>query len=344
MFSLFTKRLPATALINGRPVRVEPRETLLQAALREGIEFPHSCRVGGCASCKCKLLSGRVEELTETGYIFSDEELDAGYILACQSRPRGDVQIEVDLRTSQARRQVRGRVLLQEKLTHDITRLVLQLEQSLAYKAGQYAELQLDCLPGHARSFSFAGRPRPDAKVEFFIRKVPGGVLSSQVNDHPLQGQGVTLDGPLGDFYLRPADAPLLLVAGGSGLAPILALLEDALAGGGRRPVTLLFGARQEHDLYALETIAALAGQWQAPFRFIPVLSEVESDAAWQGRRGLVTEHIPELLEDGAHAYLCGPPAMIDRVVALLRSRAIPAAHLHADRFTTHGDLQVASA
>lgn len=344
MFSFFAKRRPAAALINGTRVEVGPGETLLQAALRQGIDFPHSCRVGGCASCKCKLVSGQVKELTETGYILSDEELDAGYILACQSVPRGEISIEVDLSAAQARRQVRGKVVAQEKLTHDITRLVIQLEQSLPYKAGQYADLQLDNLPQHARSFSFASRPQPDAKVSFFIRKVPGGLLTGQVNDHPLVGQGVTLQGPLGDFHLRPADAPLLLVAGGSGLAPILALLEEALASGARRPVTLLFGAREERDLYALEAISALAAQWQAPFRFVPVLSEATLDARWQGARGLVTERIPELLEDGAHAYLCGPPGMIDSAVALLRERGVPAAQIHADRFTTQRDLLAATA
>lgn len=343
MFSFFARRRAATALINGTAVVVEPRETLLQAALRQGIDFPHSCRVGGCASCKCRLVAGQVRELTETGYILSDEELDAGYILACQSLPRGDVRIEVDLSRAQARRQVRGRVVAQERLTHDITRLVIQLEESLPYKAGQYAELGLDALPGHARSFSFACRPRPDAKVVFFIRKVPDGRLTGLVDGQSLLGLGATLEGPLGDFHLRPAEAPLLLVAGGSGLAPILALLEEALAAGAGRPVSLLFGAREARDLYCLEDIEALVAQWRAPFRFLPVLSEAAADVDWQGARGWITEHLSDWLEDGAHAYLCGPPAMIDSAVALLRERGVAHEHIHADRFITrHGPLAAA--
>lgn len=344
MFSFLSRRRPHRAQINGTAIVVEPRETLLQAALRQGIDFPHSCRVGGCASCKCRLLTGQVTELTETGYILSDAELDAGYILACQSVPRGDVRIAVDLTRAQARRQVRGKVVAQDRLTHDITRLLIQLEESLAYQAGQYAELTLDALPGHARSFSFASRPGPDARVAFFIRKVPDGLLSGLVNAQSLLGQGVTLEGPLGDFHLRPAAAPLLLVAGGSGLAPILALLEEALAAGASRPVTLLFGAREERDLYCLDAIAALAAQWRAPLRFVPVLSEARADAGWQGARGLVGERIPALLEDGVHAYLCGPPAMIDSAVALLRGCGVPPAHIHADRFTTHHDPLAATA
>ncbi|HCP03084.1 MAG TPA: oxidoreductase, partial [Pseudomonas sp.] len=283
MFSLFRKKTPVLARINGEPVAVQPGETLLHAALRHGIDFPHGCRVGGCASCKCRLVSGQVRELTETGYILSDEELDAGFILACQSEPRGEVEIEVDLAAQQARQRVRGRVVEQQPLTHDITRLVVQLEQSLPYKAGQYADLSFDLLPQHARSFSFATRQQPDAQVSFFIRKVQGGVLTSAVHSRALVGESVTLEGPLGDFYLRPARAPLLLVAGGSGLAPILALLEEALATGGERPVTLLFGARAERDLYALEQINSLAGQWNASFNFVPVLSDAALDASWRG-------------------------------------------------------------
>lgn len=333
MFAFLNRNRAANASINGASIRVEPGETLLQAALRSGIDFPHSCRVGGCATCKCRLLQGKVRELTETGYILSAEELDQGYILACQSVPRGDVSIEVDSAQQEAR-QVRGKVVAQERLTHDITRLTLQLETGLPYQAGQYAELSLDCLPNHARSFSFASPPRADAKVSFFIRKVPGGRLTTLVDSHSLLGQGASLKGPLGQFHLRPADAPLLLVAGGSGLAPLLAILQDALAGNVRRPVTLLFGARQEHDLYALEEIQALARQWPRPFHFVPVLSEADRHAAWEGARGLVSEQIPVLLQAGSHAYLCGPPGMIDSASALLQRHGVARENIHADRFT----------
>lgn len=335
MFSFFSRPRPTTASINGRSIGVLPKETLLQAALRQGIEFPHSCRVGGCASCKCRLLEGQVRELTETGYILSDAELDQGYILACQSVPKTDLRIEVDLDTQQARRRVEGRVLAQQRLTHDITRLLLQLDESLAYKAGQYAQLSLAGLPGIARSYSFANAPAADGQVSFFVRQVPGGRFSSYVAEQDLCGQRVAVEGPLGDFWLRPAQAPLLLVAGGSGLAPILALLQQALAEGVSRPVTLLFGARQQRDLYALDELSAIAAQWRGAFRFIPVLSEAAADSDWQGARGLVTEHLPAALEAGAHAYLCGPPAMIDSAVALLRGQGVSGEQIHADRFTT---------
>ena len=343
MFSLFAKKGPTTATINGQAIPVEPKETLLQAALRAGIDFPHSCRVGGCAACKCQLVAGQVRELTETGYLLSDEELDQGYILACQSVPKNDIRVSVYLSQQQARRTVKGRIIGQEKLTHDITRLVVQLEQSLPYKAGQFAELCLDSLPEIQRSYSFASAVQADAKVSFFVRHVPGGLFSSIVQQHDLLGQGIAVQGPLGDFYLRPADAPLLLIAGGSGLAPIIALLQDALAHGAQRPVSLLFGAREERDLYALDSISAIAAQWRAPFRFVPVLSNASADATWSGARGLVTSQLPALLEPGAHAYLCGPPAMIDSAVALLRDHGVPCEQIYADRFTTQQDALAAS-
>jgi 3-phenylpropionate/trans-cinnamate dioxygenase ferredoxin reductase subunit len=344
MFSFRSRCRPTVAQINDIGISVNPKETLLQAALREGIDFPHSCRVGGCATCKCRLLSGHVRELTESGYVLTDDELDQGYILACQSVPRGEVRVVVDLERHKAIRRVRGKIVGQDKLTPDITRLVIQLEDRVSYRAGQYAELALDALPNCRRAFSFATPTQPDARVSFLIRRVPGGAFTSLVNDQALLGEGLTLAGPLGEFHLRPSTAPLLLIAGGSGLAPLLAILQDAADCGVERPTTLLFGARREHDLYALNEIATLAARWPASFRFVPVLSEVANDAPWDGARGLVTAHIPQWLEQGAHAYLCGPPAMIDSATARLRGLGMDNNDIHADRFTTAQDAAATGA
>lgn len=329
MASLLSRPRTTTARINALPVLVEPRETVLQAALRAGVDFPNSCRVGGCGACKCRLVEGSVRELTETAYLLTEEELAAGTILACQSVPRGDVRIELD---ATARRRVAGRVLAQERLTHDTARLRVQLDESLDYKSGQFATLHLD---GVSRSYSFATPPRDDGEVSFIVRRVPGGALSPRIVDEDLSGHTLEVEGPSGDFWLRPSDAPMLLVAGGSGLAPILALLREAADAGVSRPATLLFGARTEADLYALDEIDEIARRWKGAFRFVPVLSE----AAWEGARGLVTAHIPALLDEGAHAYLCGPPAMVDAAAQTLAAQGISPAHVHADRFTTQADV-----
>lgn len=343
MANLDTHR-PKTALINERLITLRPKETLLNAALRNGIEFPNSCRVGGCGTCKCTLVDGRVKELTETGYLLSAEELERGTILACQSVPTSDVGIEVDLATAAGARVTKGRVVEQSKATHDITHLVLRLDEPLAYRAGQFANLRLAQLPGVSRSYSFATPSRADGTASFYIRKVPGGQLSSKVDAEALVGTTVELEGPHGDFWLRPSDAPIVMVAGGSGLPPILAMLEEAAASGESRSVTLLFGAREARDLYALDRIEAIAERWKGRFRFVPVLSAADSDASWTGARGLVTERLPELIEAGAHAYLCGPPAMIDAAVEVLRAQGVPRAQIHFDRFTTLADAPMSTA
>jgi len=339
----FKRRLP-TVTINDRAIAVGPRETILQAALRGGIDFPNSCRVGGCGACKCRLTDGKVKELTETGYLLTADEIDRGYILACQSVPRTDVRVDVDLSTHASRRSIGGRVLRQEKVTHDITRLTLELEEPMSFRAGQFANVSLDGLEGVSRSYSFATPAGADGRVTFFVRKVPGGRLSSLVNDEDVVGRTAHVEGPAGDFWLRPSDAPMLLVAGGSGLAPILAMLKEALASGVSRSATLLFGAREERDLYALEEIEAIAREWRGEFRFFPVLSAVAKEATWSGERGLVTDKIPALLESGSHAYLCGPPVMIDAALALLKQLGISREHTHFDRFTTQADVLAVAA
>ncbi|MEL0027802.1 MAG: FAD-binding oxidoreductase, partial [Perlucidibaca sp.] len=180
----------------------------------------------------------------------------------------------------------------------------------------------------------------PDSQVSFFVRQVPGGVFSTHVHKQVAVGERVTVTGPLGSFWLRPADAPLLLVAGGSGLAPVLALLEGARERSVARPVTLLFGARSQRDLYALDAIRALAADWPAAFDFIPVLSDEPTGSDWSGARGFVTEVMAERMPPECHAYLCGPPPMIDAATALLLERGVAREHIHADRFTTQHDLQ----
>ncbi|MFA9219488.1 MAG: 2Fe-2S iron-sulfur cluster-binding protein, partial [Sphingomonadaceae bacterium] len=127
MFSFLAKKQPTTAHINGVAILVDPKETVLQAALRHGIDFPHSCRVGGCATCKCRLLQGRVKELTRSSYVLSDQELDQGYILACQSVPQSDISLQVDLSARQPVQRLSGRIIGQQRLTHDISALQIQL-------------------------------------------------------------------------------------------------------------------------------------------------------------------------------------------------------------------------
>lgn len=348
MFSFFQKnkkqenKKPHTANINGQTIEVNPQETLLNAALRHDIEFPHSCRVGGCAACKCQLTAGKVKELTDVGYILSDEDLDNGYILACQSVPETDISISLDL-PQQSIEKTAGKVIAQKRLTHDITELVVRTDTPVSYQAGQFADLTLASLPDLARSYSFASVPASPSNrfqnkentLSFFVREVPNGRFSGAINQKDLIGERIDVKGPLGDFWLRPAQNPIVMVAGGSGLAPVIAMLEAEVQQSRHRPLLLLFGARNQQDLYALERIDNIRRHWHAGFEFIPVLSDEADSSNWNGKRGLVSDFIQPALLPESHAYLCGPPAMIDAAETVLKNLGISAQHIYADRFIT---------
>jgi len=320
------------AVINGKTILVQPDETLLLAALRQNINIPSICRVGGCGTCRCKLKEGKVEELSDTAYLLSEKQIADGYILACQSRLRGNIKIELEQESSIENQTVQGVIVGKQPLTHDIARIDVQLAKPIRYRPGQYAEVTLSALSDSSRSYSFSTAPTDERLVSFTVRRVPGGRVSGHLVDNAQVGEALMVRGPGGQFWVREGRDPILMVAGGSGLAPILAMLQDMKNRGDQRPVTVLFGARAQRDLYALDELAAYERSWPN-FRFVPVLSEVDPSQPWEGRTGLVTEHIPELLGGTTSAYLCGPPAMIDAAIAVLRKHGIPDEHLHADRF-----------
>lgn len=326
------------ARIGGQDVPVAPRQTLLDAALQAGVAFPYSCKVGGCGTCKCQITQGKVLELTESGYLLTQQELRDGYVLACQSVPQSDVTVAVELPQQASRQTRRGQVVAQTRLASDITALEVQLDAPLDYLPGQFADVTLDALPGETRSYSMAIPPDAGGKLRFVVRHVPGGAVSGLLHNTDALGQQLRVDGPSGDFWLRKGPDPLLFVAGGSGLAPILAILHAAVAQGLERPVTLLFGARTQADLYAQAELAGLAAAYKGPFQYLPVLSEAGGDASWTGARGLVTAHLAGAILPGAHAYLCGPPPMVDAAEAVLRTEGVPAGRIHADRFATKAD------
>jgi NAD(P)H-flavin reductase/ferredoxin len=323
--------------INDQQMAAQPRETLLQAAIRNNVDVPYSCRVGACGTCKCRLVSGKVKELTETGYLLSADEIDQGYILACQSVPLTDVALEFKHPEVKRGKEWLGRIVGQERVTHDIVHLTVELDEPITYRAGQYAILSIEGFPAE-RSYSFAS-PSEGKRVTFLIRKVPNGAFSTLVNDADVVGRAIKLSDPQGEFSLMEGDEPLLFVAGGSGLAPVLAILEEAARRGVRRDVVLLFGAREQRDLYALDRIESVEMSWNGSFEFIPILSAASHDRSWRGERGLVTDFIPGLVRPRTHAYLCGPPQMIDAAVDLLQEQGVDRQCIRFDRFTTQADV-----
>lgn len=344
MLSRFFSKQPKMLTINGaQPIEVKNKETILQAALRADVAFPHSCRVGGCAGCKCQLDEGTVRELTESSYILSSQELSQGYILACQAVPKESVSIRVDLDTLaqsfEVSRQA-GKVSKQWKLTHDITALQITLADNMPYASGQYANLAIPNLSNSVRSYSFAcAYDASSHQVELYIKHVKGGALSAVVHEQNLVGEEVVLDGPHGNFYLRDSDAPIVCIAGGSGLAPVKALLEQVKKDDVQRDVTFVFGARTQQDLYCLNEINDISQSWPANFKFIPVLSDEPKDSNWQGEKEYVTNILPSLLTGEEQAYLCGPPAMIDSAVQVLRNHSIPSNQIFFDKFISQAHL-----
>jgi len=321
---------------------VESGQTLLQAALAKGFPYPHDCTVGTCATCKVRLKQGRVREATPFGYTLSKEELDAGYILSCQAFPRDEltvVELESPSEELPPAEKYSGSITAIEPLTHDILKVVVQTDRPVNYVAGQYANLFLPELD-RARSYSFAAAPQRGGRsaLTFFIRKVPGGTFTEALFSGRLGGEALEIQAPLGSFFLRGGDAPIVCVAGGSGLAPLLSILEHARNRRLRRKCTLLFGARTQADLYQLDALRSLGANWVEAFEFIPVLSHEPADSGWSGARGFVTDHITAEMTLGAQAYLCGPPAMVDAAITKLSGHGVPIEDIHYDKFTDSRD------
>ncbi|MCX7177393.1 MAG: 2Fe-2S iron-sulfur cluster binding domain-containing protein [Proteobacteria bacterium] len=325
-------------------IAVAPEQTLLQAALAAGLPFPHNCRVGSCNTCKCRLLDGKVRQLTDTSYVLDASERQSGAVLACQTRLLGDVSIEVEWSAAASvAATIAGRIAATRALTTDILELTIELQAPLSYTAGQYAQISLPEL-GIARSYSFcrAAEAAPQTLVHFFVRHQPGGAFTDWLWEGRT-GCEVQVQGPFGSFGLAPSSAPLLLIAGGSGLAPIKAILEQALHEGNTRAAVLLFGARTRHDLYALEELQAIAASWAGQFRFVPVLSAEPANSGWSGAVGMVTDQLAARVDNlAAHeAYLCGPPAMVDAAASALRAGGVAEAAIRCDSFVANGQRPV---
>ena len=322
---------------------LEPKETVLNGALRHGISFPYSCKVGGCATCKCQLVNGKVKELTDKSYLLSAEELQGNFILGCQSIPKSDLVVRMPAASGQI---VAGKVERIDALTHDIAEVHLTLESAVHYKPGQYAAIAPadESLPARCYSFARAGSDTGNTAVSFFVRRIPGGNLSHWLTDNARVGQAITLSAITGECYRRDDESPMLLLAGGSGLSPIFSILEGALRDGqDTRPVTLMFGARTQQDLYYQAQIQALAQQWRSEFRFVPVLSDEPADSDWQGERGWLADAITAEGAAGHQAYLCGPPAMIDTCMDRLKSLGVGSEQIFFDRFSDQSTTQAAA-
>ncbi len=311
-------------------------ETILAAGLRQGLALPFGCQSGGCGSCRVRRISGDVHSIQEP-LALSDAEIDAGYILMCLAQPRSNLELDLyqPARLEELRpRQLPVRVIEKHLLTHDVIGLSLQLpkEPAFRYLPGQYVDFLL--ADGRRRSFSIANAGGAQSlRLEFHLRITPDGRFAHYVQNEMPERTVLHIEGPLGAFYLREDSArPALLMAGGTGFAPIQAMLEAAFASGTRRSFHLFWGARARRDLY----LDARAREWagtHANFRYTPVLSE--PDTNWPGERGFVHEALLKSYSDlaGHEIYIAGPPAMVHAGKRAFSAAGLDADHLFYDSF-----------
>lgn len=313
-------------------------ETLLDGALRSGLNMPHGCRDGACGVCKGKVLAGTVEHGRAQTHALNDAEKAAGFALYCCAKPKSDLQIEcrqISRAGYIAPRTLPARIEKLEKRADDVIELALRLpaSENFQFMPGQYIDILLK--DGKRRSYSLASVPAEGALLELHIRHVPGGLFTTQVFETMKVKDILRFEGPHGGFFLREdSTKPVILLASGTGFAPIKSIVESSLQKGSTRPMTLYWGCRKAEDLYMSE----LAARWAAQYphiRYVPMLSEAGAD--WQGRTGFVHQAVMADLPDlsGHEVYACGAPPMIDAAKRDFTAQCgLPEDAFFADAFT----------
>lgn len=328
---------------SGRQFEVARDEVMLPAAIRQGIGLPYGCKDGACGSCKSRLLEGRVIHGAHQLKALSAAEEEAGLILSCCATPQTDCVVESRQVTAADQFPVLKmptRVMSIQRPAADVAVLKLQLpaNQSFQYHAGQYVEFILR--DGARRSYSMASAPElAQGVMELHIRHMPGGRFTDHVFGAMKEKEILRMEGPFGTFFLREDSArPVVMLASGTGFAPIKALIEHMEAKGLTRPTVLYWGARRAADLYLRDWAEAAAARlpW---LRFVPVLSEPEVD--WSGRTGLVHQAVMADLPDlsGHQVYACGAPVMVQSAQRdFVAACGLPEEEFFADAFTSEAD------
>src|SRR5579864_6012540 len=333
----------------GIEIDVDENQTILRAAAEQGIMLMHGCKEGQCASCKSFVLEGEdIEHDRYSTFALPDYEKEEGYTLLCRAHAYEDVTIELlnydedMIRSGLPIQEAVAEVVANIPVTHDMRHLVLKLVDTDDFKffPGQYVDI---VVPGtdEVRSFSMANTSaRESGQLEFVIKIYPDGLFSHFLDSKLQVGDRLSLTGPFGVFTLRDApDTDLIFVGGGAGMAPILCLLRSMAERGISRKAVYYYGARRRGDLCFEDELRALE-QTIPNFRYVPALS----DEDWEGETGLITDVVSRLAGDlsKAHAYICGPPPMVEAAVPLLARLGVPEKHVYWDKFTTTGDPEKA--
>ena len=332
---------------SGRSFSVDRDEPILTAAIRQGIGLPYGCRDGACGSCKCRLVEGRVIHGAHQAKALSPEEEAAGLTLTCQAAAQTNIVLEVRTVPGAgefAIRKMPCRVVSIDRPAPDVAIVQLQLPANdpLRYHAGQYVEFVLQ--GGARRSYSMANAPHTQGDkpaIELHLRHLVGGLFTDHVFSAMKPKDILRIEGPFGSFFLREESAkPMVLLASGTGFAPIKAIVEHLMWKRSDRPAVLYWGCRSRRDLY-LHEWAEKAASAMPSLRYIPVLSEPSPDDAWRGRTGFVHHAVMRDLPDlsAYQVYACGAPIMVDAAQRdFAASCGLPADEFYADSFTSEAD------
>ncbi len=331
---------------SGRQFNAMEQETLLAAGIRQGIGLPYGCKDGACGSCKCRLIEGSVVHGPHQSKALSADEEAAGFILTCCGVPQGDVVIESRQVTEVGAfpiKKMPARVSSLERTSHDVIVLKLQLPASdtFQYRAGQYVEFILR--DGDRRSYSMANAPHTQAEapvLELHLRHMPGGKFTDHVFSNMKEKEILRIEGPFGSFFLREeSDRPMVLLASGTGFAPIKAIIEHMRFKGIQRPATLYWGGRRPADLYQQGWIEAQLAA-MPNLRYVPVVSDALPEDGWTGRTGFVHRAV---LEDqpnlaGFEVYACGAPIVVESARRDYVAAGLAEELFYADSFTSAAD------
>ena len=332
---------------SGRQFQVAPDQFILATGISQGIGLPYGCKDGACGSCKCKKISGDVVHGTHQSKALSAEEEENGYVLTCCAKPLSDLVLESKQVTEAGAfpiKKMPSRVMALEKLSHDVMRLKLQLPANdvVQYHAGQYVEFLLR--DGARRAYSMGNAPHTlDAAapmIELHIRHTPGGKFTDHVFGAMKEKEILRIEGPYGSFYLRESDKPIIMVASGTGFAPIKALIEHMQFKNIKRPTTLYWGGRRPADVYLDAWVKERCAE-MPNLTYVPVVSDALPEDAWTGRTGFVHRAVLDDLADmsGCQVYACGAPIVVDSAQKdFVEQRGLPTEEFYADSFTTEAD------
>jgi CDP-4-dehydro-6-deoxyglucose reductase len=332
---------------SGRAFSVDKDETILAAGVRQGVGLPYGCKDGACGSCKCLKVSGDIQMSSYQSKALSDEELAKGMVLTCRATALSDVVLESRQVTSADAFPIRKmpvRIASMEKMSSDVMRLMLQLPstENMQYHAGQYVEFLLR--DGSRRAYSIANAPHTltagAPMLELHIRHMPGGKFTDHVFGAMKEKEIQRIEAPFGSFYLREdSDKPMVLLASGTGFAPIKALLEHMHHKNIQRPATFYCGGRRPSDIYMNDWVTAQLAL-MPNLKFIPVVSDALPEDNWSGRTGFVhaavLQDIPDL--SGHQVYACGAPVVIESAQRDCAEHGLPTEEFFADSFTSEAD------